>query len=264
MGLGGVIYGQTPRPNPVGAALQQAGTTIAEGYRQGKELQRSKDQQLVTLALQFLPRMADNPSMLQKFTEHPDFGMIMGAFQRTGLGSVFSRDPQTGSYSFNVPADDKTLEQMYVGALKKKMGAGGMTSDDEMAAILSGLEAKSYGGSVARALATEGVKASTQETDPNKIGQADEVAQSLGTFTSAERQDRVIPQLPTNPLSIMLGAKQGQPVTMPSMEKRLIKSGGRDAFLKDRGQKELDRRQSEADAERRTRVNSTRKALLNR
>lgn len=263
MPLGGVIYEQNPRPNPMGAAIQQAGAAIGEGYRQGKELQRTKDQQLVTMALQFLPRMADNPDMLRQFTGHKDFGNILGAFQRTGLGSVFTRSPQ-GSYTVNVPADQQTLEQMYASAVKKKM-SGGFVEDGHVDMLLSGLSAKAYGSAAGRILAKEGADAITDEPKATDIGNDQETALSLGQFTAQETANPKVSMLPTNPMAIMLGMG-GKPADakVPSVRDAVAKKRQTTQFLTKRGEGILAERKAQKSSERKQRVGALSKALQQR
>lgn len=195
MGLNGVIYEQAPRPNPMGAALQQAGTAISEGYRQGRELQRQKDQQLVALTMQFLPRFADNPQMLQTFTNHPDFGNIMGAFSRVGMGNVFMRDPGTGSYKISIPPEQKSLEQLYAQAVQSG-------DKDLQAKYLEGLSAKGLGSYYAKRDYAEALS----QDDPNKMLADQKLAMKMGRLPEASYNERPVGPQPGT-LARLFGAK---------------------------------------------------------
>jgi len=112
MAFGNVIYEQAPAPNPMGAALTSAASEIGSGLKSAYEIRNQRDQQLVTVAMQLLPRLAENPKMLKQFTDHPDFAQhILPAFNRMRLGSVFTKNP-TGDWSLNIPADPKSLDQL--------------------------------------------------------------------------------------------------------------------------------------------------------
>lgn len=112
MALAGTIYGQAPTPNPLGAALISSAQNLGNAQVEGQKIKRQQDEQLVTLTMNFLPKLANNPDLMQQFTSHPDFGRVLGAFNRVGLGSVFPRDPKTGGYSVAIPPDTLSLDQM--------------------------------------------------------------------------------------------------------------------------------------------------------
>lgn len=120
MGFSNVIYEQAPSPNPMGAALVSAAQDIGTGIKSAQEIRNQRDQQLVTVAMQMLPRMAENPEMLRQFTQHPDFQQhILPAFNRMKLGSVFTRDPQRNEWRLNIPPDKQSLDEILGGYVQQ-------------------------------------------------------------------------------------------------------------------------------------------------
>lgn len=124
MALAGIIQQQAPQPNPMGQALVQGAQNIGNAAFQAAQIKQQKNEKLVTMALQFLPKLANDPTMLQQFTSHPDFAQILGAFNQVGLGSVFKYDPGSGAYNVSIPADIPSMEEEYTKMLNKRYTPG--------------------------------------------------------------------------------------------------------------------------------------------
>ena len=124
MALAGYAQQPPPSPNPMGQAIVQGAQNVGNSMYQAAQIKQQKQEKLVTLAMQFLPKLANNPEMLKQFTSHPDFAQILGAFNQTGLGSVFKYDAGSGSYNVNIPADIPSMEESYTQMLNKRYTPG--------------------------------------------------------------------------------------------------------------------------------------------
>jgi hypothetical protein len=117
------------------------------GMETARNEKKQRDETLVKLALTFLPKMNDNPKMLAQFTSHPDFAEIRGAFERTGMSSVFARDPQTGGYKINIPSEDVTLDQLLTRTVRDRIQNGQLTDEQAQDTLMEAYQSKSmYSG----------------------------------------------------------------------------------------------------------------------
>lgn len=131
-----------PRPNPVGQALQQAAASVGQGYVNAQTIQSERDQKLVSMVMQFLPNLIENPEALANFTKNSEFGLIRGALGRTGLGSIFSYNPTSGGYDINIPRrGPQNLEDMIIRAVE----AGDMERANELTALKAAGSPSMYG-----------------------------------------------------------------------------------------------------------------------
>lgn len=181
MAFSQVIQEQPESPNPLGQAIERSAGTIGESMVRGADYKRQQSDKLVTMTMQFLPQLMDNPQMLKQFTGHPDFGPILAAFQKSGLGNVWSRDAATGSYKVNVPkARPTTLEGMFIDEIYKdpKLTAPGANL---LPTIISGMQASSM-NPYARAIATaEGDDAVVTDEEATASQKAEDDAVKYGS-----------------------------------------------------------------------------------
>ena len=161
MAIAGYAPYQPPRPNAMGQAIVQGASNIGSSMYQAAQIKQQKQEKLVTMALQFLPKLANDPTMLAQFTGHQDFAQILGAFNQVGLGSVFKYDAGSGAYNVNIPADIPSMEEEYSKALSKRYTPG---SPEWMSGVL---DYKRAGvDPYARAVATQ--KADADVTTPEE------------------------------------------------------------------------------------------------